>query len=804
MTSPVTDHVIDFSTLPDLSGRSIDTEHLTLPMLATAIKAVNASTKTKLPLLKLAVFGTKATPKGSLRHNANVQYITGVEADYDAGKIKFTQAVNVIHKAGLRAIVYTSPSFKPGANERWRVLAPTSEQLPPERRETLVARLNGLFKGALGDESFTLSQSFYFGRVDGNPHHQVQWLDGDFIDRREDLDQGAIGRRPPQPASAAEHGDAHGRSDAELALLLDQSRDKGHWHLNLLRVTASLAARGCDEAEIRTQVSPYCDGGAEDPDLDPLIEGAIAKFGLNPKVTIGLKALLEPIAAEAAKAGSCFSDNRCREKDNRCHEKTGVLITGPEAPPRPVEAASFRDKVNWLLATHAFCQNSDRVVELHEPSGACELTRPAFGYGYLAWHEINEKKLVPATKIWALSPTRLNVAGVRMSPDRPFPTYRELGKIFKNTYRRPMYAAGGELAPFLAFLDRFIPDGREREWLLDWMAHKQAKPEIPGTCVVFVADQEDATRGGRFGTGRGLMFRIVHKLYGEQYARAEQFSILDGSSGQAVYTDWMAGSVLVTVDESRASPTAYRRGERNAAYEVLKDIVDPAPKRRSFKVKYGAAFDGVSYCSLWVATNHADALAIPAADRRFTVLRNGREITPAEAREIVAWLERPANIGALSRYLAERVLVDFDMFQPLETVGKAAMAELARSSVEEILDDLIEDDSRGLVFTKQNLEDEVSRHFSVHAGPWRGEFNAAWLMYCAGLTGLNIRPFRVRSGGTQRKLFCFRKNAPRVRKMPEAAVRRHAAKWGHLDTIETQLVGLTGPTGLGQKDPEPE
>jgi hypothetical protein len=166
---------------------------------------------------------------------------------------------------------------------------------------------------------------------------------------------------------------------------------------------------------------------------------------------------------------------------------------------------------------------------------------------------------------------------------------------FKNIYRKPRHVAGGEVETFLRFMARLIPDERERNWLFDWMAHKLRHPHVPGTAVVFVADTEDDIREGEFGTGRGFLFRTTHQLYGEQYTSTQSFSMLDGSSAQSGFTDWMHGCVLVTVDESRTSPTAYRRGERSAAYEVLKDLVDPAPKRMNFKVKFGRAFDDWSY-----------------------------------------------------------------------------------------------------------------------------------------------------------------------------------------------------------------
>jgi len=257
------------------------------------------------------------------------------------------------------------------------------------------------------------------------------------------------------------------------------------------------------------------------------------------------------------------------------------------------------------------------------------------------------------------------------------------------------------------------------------------------------------------------------------------------------------------VDESRTSPTAYRRGERNAVYDVLKDIVDPAPKRMHFKGKYRGAFDGMSYCSFWVATNHADAVAIPEKDRRFTVLRNGRAMLPAEAIELVAWLEQPANIGALAAFLEARDLTGFNMFQPLDTVGKGVMAELARSEVEGLLRDFMAEEERGAVFTRQHLMDAVAGNLGVNNTRWHGDFEAAWSKYCTkAMVGLTHAQRRIRVGGTQKKLFCFRGRQVEVENMGDPAARREAAKWGHVDGVETRFSVLSGVAGLTEKPEE--
>lgn len=184
-------------------------ETLALRELAGRIRDATAETKDALPWLKLAAFGDQRTARGALRHDGNVLAISGIEADYDAGTMSVDAARDVLAAADVAAVLYTSPSHTEDA-PRWRVLCPLTEEAPPAARAALVARINGLFGGALAAESFTLSQSFYFGSVRSNPSHRVVLIEGRPIDLAEELDTGAIGRparaQPdPSPAPAPAH-----------------------------------------------------------------------------------------------------------------------------------------------------------------------------------------------------------------------------------------------------------------------------------------------------------------------------------------------------------------------------------------------------------------------------------------------------------------------------------------------------------------------------------------------------------------------------------------------------------------------
>ncbi|WP_417268553.1 VapE domain-containing protein [Celeribacter baekdonensis] len=175
-----------FTRFPDRRGLAKAEMNLSLHDLAAWIEDQTADTKDGLPWIKLATFGPDRTPKKSYRHNANVVTITGIEADYDAGKLTPDDARAAMEAVGVAGLIYTTPSHTPD-KPRWRVLAPLSGPLPPDAREDLMARLNGVLGGALDPASFTLSQAYYAGSVDGGSPVQTYLVDGQHLDTVEGL-----------------------------------------------------------------------------------------------------------------------------------------------------------------------------------------------------------------------------------------------------------------------------------------------------------------------------------------------------------------------------------------------------------------------------------------------------------------------------------------------------------------------------------------------------------------------------------------------------------------------------------------
>lgn len=216
----------------DFAASTKREEDVSLRDLIPRLTDTTAPEKAALPWLKLARFGDDRTAAGSLRHNANMITASGIEADYDGQSITVDRARQILTSANLAAIIYTSPSHTEAA-PRWRILCPLSQPIAPGDRAGMVGRLNGLFVGALAGESFTASQAYYYGRLEGSTAHQVVAIEGRALDLAHELDAAAVGKpekpkaaaMPSRPRPASGEGSALGR--AALAERCDAIRQAG-------------------------------------------------------------------------------------------------------------------------------------------------------------------------------------------------------------------------------------------------------------------------------------------------------------------------------------------------------------------------------------------------------------------------------------------------------------------------------------------------------------------------------------------------------------------------------------------------
>jgi hypothetical protein len=238
-------------------------------------------------------------------------------------------------------------------------------------------------------------------------------------------------------------------------------------------------------------------------------------------------------------------------------------------PPRPnydgcttiadreaAQRACFPTALEWMLANYAFYPGAfmgkGGIISLVDGEMCSDTSLRKFMLPYaIVWEGpkggIHKDSVVDA---WLGHPLRANIDKVQMRPDKPRPTFEENGLTIYNRYWPPAHpTSGGEIGTFKTFFARLIPDDAEREWLWNYFAHKARKPWVPMVAVIMVAE--------KFGTGRGTLFEILERVFGEDYVVPCEFGKLTGKSQGARF-------IIMTGSPTRSSPPSTRRMTRMA------------------------------------------------------------------------------------------------------------------------------------------------------------------------------------------------------------------------------------------------
>ena len=142
---------------------------------------------------------------------------------YHGGEVSAEEGLDRLEKHRIRAAIKTSASHTTD-KPRWHVFAPLSIALLKDHHDRLLRRLNGALGGILSSESFTLSQTYYTGKINGHPYECLTTFDdpgdGVCIDELNELDAIAVG--PPR-ASSTQEGDIAHDADLRTAILTGEN-----------------------------------------------------------------------------------------------------------------------------------------------------------------------------------------------------------------------------------------------------------------------------------------------------------------------------------------------------------------------------------------------------------------------------------------------------------------------------------------------------------------------------------------------------------------------------------------------------
>jgi hypothetical protein len=379
---------------------------------------------------------------------------------------------------------------------------------------------------------------------------------------------------------------------------------------------------------------------------------------------------------------------------------------------------TFAEKIEYLLKHYAHYAFEDKIIDLDATSAECALKPLGFQRRYRSWYEDvpgpqgGRPKRVYASLCWETSPRRMNVAGVRMRPDQPFPLYEEDGATYKNTYRKPCHTQDGHgnIKPWLRFMAHLLPDVNEREWFLNRLAHKWQNPAVPGVGVVMVASKYGKPV---YGCGRGMLFSIISKLFDSSYVQMIDFDVFSGQSSQAQFTDWQANALVLGVSEAKDTIDSGRYTAKRAIFERIKEIIEPRCVRKRVTPKGKPSY--VAWCYAWtlIFSNHADALQLPSDERRIAALRNGDRMPADMAIELEAWMDDPDSIAELAHWLDARDVSTFDVFEPLRTDTKSIMEDLAHTDLDDAFDVVMDIIGANALFTTSQVVDAVAKEMGL-------------------------------------------------------------------------------------------
>lgn len=608
----------------------------TLRQLADELIATKADSKTELPWFKLARFGDARTDRGSLRHNANVLAVTGVEGDYDGGLIQPGEAAVRLQNAGVCALVYTTPSHT--ADEpRWRAMAPFSKEHPPEDRAALWARLNGLFDGELDPASAILSQSYYGGNVAGRPAIETYLVEGTFLDLAGELEEGAIGK----PTKAYDATTAGSKKET-TGLSFDDFRAALMKIPNTFRYSEWVGwlgaihheASGADDAEayraLAHEWSATWEGGNDPEETDRVWDSlhadrAGAKRG-------------ESIAWEARKHG--WADPRDIERREEVRGDFELLEGDSEG--HPLARLNERHAVTWV---------GNKVCVLTElPDGTTRFSTPADLHQWYANEQVqkvNSRAEEPISRAWMRDASRRDYpGGVTFYPG---PVPKEVYNLWRG-WPELTSIEGATCDLFLKHAREIICDGDEAnfEWLIKWLAHSIQKPEEkPGTALIL---------RGKKGAGKDSWLNYFGKLFGRHHFVVSKIEHLTGH-----FNAHLEETLFLHVEET------FWAGDKKAEGE-LKSLItsgQTAIERKGFDVIQVENFSRLAF------TSNADWV-VPATfdERRFFVLNvSDRELGN---KEYFAALISEGNNGgaaALFDYLNAIDLSGFNARLPPNTKG---------------------------------------------------------------------------------------------------------------------------------------
>jgi hypothetical protein len=336
------------------------------------------------------------------------------------------------------------------------------------------------------------------------------------------------------------------------------------------------------------------------------------------------------------------------------------------------------EKDGWY-ERFAYLQDDDAFFDLAERH---EVSRQSFNaiFRHIACHSIHGVKKPKIEAATCFDENRQKkgariLKGVTYAAGESILCARD-GIVYGNRWRdaRPVPVAGN-VQPWLAHVERMVPDAKERAHVLDVMAFKVQHPNRKINHAVL--------HGGNPGSGKDTMWAPFFYAVG-----GESLKNVSLVRNEEIASQWgyALEAEIMVVNELRQSEAKDRRSLEN----TLKPLIAAPPEFLSVNRKGLAPYELVNRLQVIAFSNERVAINLPSDDRRwFVVWSDAPRMTDEEGAIMWAWL----NSGGKSAVAAWLHARDVSAFAPgatpMLTEAKAIMVEAGMSGAESFLVDLM-------------------------------------------------------------------------------------------------------------------
>ena len=336
------------------------------------------------------------------------------------------------------------------------------------------------------------------------------------------------------------------------------------------------------------------------------------------------------------------------------------------------------EKDGWY-ARFAYLQDDDAFFDLMERH---EVSRQSFNaiFRHIACHSIHGAKKPKIEAATCFDENR-QAKGARILKGVTYAAGESIlcardGIVYGNRWRdaRPVPVAGN-VQPWLAHVDRMIPDAKERAHVLDVMAFKVQYPNRKINHAVL--------HGGNPGSGKDTMWAPFFYAVGGDALKNVSLVRNEEITSQWGYA--LEAEIMV-VNELRQSEAKDRRSLEN----TLKPLIAAPPEFLSVNRKGLAPYDLVNRLQVIAFSNERVAINLPSDDRRwFVIWSDAKRMTDEDGAAMWAWLESGGKSAVAAWLHARDVSVFNPGASPAMTEAKVIMVEAGMSGAESFLVDLM-------------------------------------------------------------------------------------------------------------------